>query len=87
MNAEQCAFFPQRLLADRLALQVRIEHLPESEEYGIAWRPCRARRPFHRSVSTTPSRTWDNGRLLRSKGFFGLASRYREAGNWSQAGR
>jgi hypothetical protein len=29
---------------------------------------------------------WDNGTLLRSKGFFWLASRPEWAGSWSQAG-
>jgi G3E family GTPase len=29
---------------------------------------------------------WENGTLLRSKGFFWLASRSHHAGSWSQAG-
>ena len=45
----------------------------------------RARRPFH------PDRLWafvheDMGAVLRSKGFFWLASRHDETGVWSQAG-
>jgi G3E family GTPase len=66
------------------------EHVPETEEYGVSSTVFRSGLPFH------PARLWTfvtehldggaYGRVLRSKGFFTLASRPAVTGLWSQAG-
>ncbi|MFJ4431689.1 zinc metallochaperone GTPase ZigA [Pseudomonas sp. NPDC089395] len=79
--------FEQAAQAPGWLQELRGEHMPETEEYGIAASTWVARRPLHpqRFFDFIHSE-WQNGRLLRSKGFFWLASKYQEAGSWSQAG-
>lgn len=60
-------------------------HVPETEEYGISSFVYRRDRPFHPvRFHDCIRREWEG--VLRSKGFFWLASRPRIAGSWSQAG-
>ncbi|WP_022962795.1 zinc metallochaperone GTPase ZigA [Halopseudomonas pelagia] len=79
--------FEKASMAPGWLKEMRGEHVPETEEYGIAADTYQARRPFHpQRFFSFLNRTWENGRLLRSKGFFWLATRPLEAGSWSQAG-
>ena len=71
-------------------MELNGDHVPETEEYGISSTVFRSQTPFH------PGRLWrfvteeldggSFGEILRSKGFFRLASRPRVRGLWSQAG-
>ena len=67
--------------------EMRGEHTPESDEYGISSFTFTARRPFHpQKFYEFLHNTEEFGKLLRSKGYFWLASRPEFAGQWSQAG-
>ncbi|MBX9359675.1 GTP-binding protein [Streptomyces massasporeus] len=71
-------------------MELNGDHVPETEEYGISSTVFRSELPFH------PGRLWSfvtkeldsgaYGQILRSKGFFTLASRPHVTGLWSQAG-
>lgn len=79
--------FDQAAQAPGWLQELRGEHLPETDAYGIAADTWQARRPMHaQRFFDFIHKPWSNGRLLRSKGFFWLASKYQEAGSWSQAG-
>jgi G3E family GTPase len=67
--------------------ELRGEHVPETEEYGIGSFSYGARRPFHpEKFHHFLHNTEPYGKLIRSKGYFWLATRPEFAGQWSQAG-
>lgn len=67
-------------------MELRGHETKETEEYGISSFVFREQRPFH------PERLWKflttmPGEIVRSKGFFWVATRPSVVGLWSQAGR
>jgi len=67
-------------------LTLRGDGASEVEEYGVKSFVYRSRRPFHpQRFYDRLSQDWHG--VLRSKGFFWLASRLDKIGIWSQAGR
>ena len=67
--------------------EMRGEHIPETEEYGISSFSYTGRRPFHpQKFYEFLHDTEPFGKLIRSKGYFWLATRPQFACQWSQAG-
>lgn len=67
--------------------EMRGEHIPETEEYGISSFAYHARCPFHpEKFYDFLHNAKDYGKLIRSKGYFWLATRPEFVGQWSQAG-
>jgi G3E family GTPase len=77
--------FARAQLASGWMKELRGEHTPETEEYGITSFVYRARRPFHPARF---SRLLQLGlpQVIRSKGFFWLASRMDWVGELSSVG-
>jgi len=79
--------FEQAAAAPGWLRELRGAEVPETEEYGVSSFVYRAQVPFHpQRLYDFLCAGWQHGNLLRSKGYFWLATRYDQAGSWSQAG-
>ncbi len=84
LNTERFDIHSAEQMPDWLKL-IQNEPVPETEEYGINHFVYRARRPFHpERLRKWMARDWPG--VIRSKGFFWLATRMPYVGLWSQAG-
>lgn len=80
-NIEEASKLPQ--WAEELAGR----HTPETEEYGISSLTYKAHMPFHPERLMTFLKNGGLSNIVRSKGYFWLATRMNDALGWSQAGK